>query len=156
MTPVKRYVNAIERKLKLPFQIKVRVMNDLSTSMTARHEAGESWEAIMADLGTPEEAAARLNTEMAEYAVKPGSPWRWVFLAGAVLAALWTALQALPLLLFRGISAGIGVIGGADGPTAIFLTGRVSPGVSVALGIAATALFFALYFILRRKGGPRP
>ena len=91
MTPVKRYVNAIERKLKLPFQVKVRVMNDLSTSMTARHEAGESWEAIMADLGTPEEAAARLNTEMAEYAVKPGSPWRWVFLAGAVLAALWTA-----------------------------------------------------------------
>lgn len=156
MKPIKRYMNTVEWKLKLPFRVKVRVMNDLSTSLTARHEAGESWEAIMADLGTPEEVAARLTRDMAEYAVKPGSPWRWVCLGLGVLAALWTALQALPLLLFRAAPAGVGVIGGADGPTAIFVAGRVSPGISIALGIAATALFFALYFILRKKGGGRP
>ena len=99
MTPVKRYVNAIERKLKLPFQVKVRVMNDLSTSMTARHEAGESWEAIMADLGTPEEAAARLNTEMAEYAVKPGSPWR--------LSLIHISSAVPPVLAFPGALSGL-------------------------------------------------
>ena len=42
--PVKRYVNAIERRLNLPWKVRVRVMSDVSTTMRARHEAGESYE----------------------------------------------------------------------------------------------------------------
>ena len=51
--PVKRYVNAIERRLNLPWKVRVRVMSAVSTTMRARHEAGESYEEIMADMGTP-------------------------------------------------------------------------------------------------------
>ena len=58
----------------------------------------------------------------------PKSPWRFVFLAGAVLSGLWLLLTRLvlwllPMTRVSGNAASIGIIGGADGPTAIFLTG---------------------------------
>lgn len=53
LPPVKQYVNAIERRLHLPLREKARIMSDISTSIAARHEAGESYEAVMADMGPP-------------------------------------------------------------------------------------------------------
>lgn len=153
MPPVKRYMNAIEWRLKLPWKVRVRVMSDLATSMEARHEAGETYEAIMAGLGAPAEVAARLNKEMAEYAA-PGSPWRWLFLALAVLAGAWTLYQLFWLLL-RHIAASMGVIGGADGPTAIFVSTAVRPWVSPLCGLGVTVLAAVFYRILRKRGGGR-
>ena len=86
LPPVKRYVNAVERRLHLPLREKARVMSDISTSIAARHEAGESYEAIMADMGTPEAVAQPFNQAFAgQY---KGSAWRflWLALALAVLA----------------------------------------------------------------------
>lgn len=126
----RRYLRAVRRCLNLPKAVKDRVMSDFSSSVLARAEAGQSSEAIQAELGSPKKAAAELNAQMEEYAWRK-SPWRFVFLAVAVLSAGWLALERLlPRLLgellgtviYSSGGASVGVIGGADGPTAVFVT----------------------------------
>ena len=53
------------------------------------------------------------------------------------------------MTLFDSNAASIGIIGGADGPTAIFLTGDIQ---ALVLGVLAVAvLVVALGVILRRR-----
>ena len=135
---MKKYTNAVERRLNLPRKIKVRVMSDFISAITARRESGMTDEEIYGELGTPKHAAAVLNEQMQEYTYRK-SPWRFVFLAAAIygimdlLSALWVNLvylwyrlqadnQVLGIGMTRVESSSIGIIGGADGPTAIFVT----------------------------------
>lgn len=135
---MKRYVNAVERRLNLPREIRARVMSDFASSIHARREAGMEDAAIYAELGTPKKAAADLNEQMKEFAYRK-SPWRFLFAAAAaygaaellgglwaILIYLWYRIQASSQVMGVGISttqsASIGIIGGADGPTAIFVT----------------------------------
>ena len=127
---MKKYCNRVERKLNLPREIKVRVMTDFASSIQARREAGMSEEEIYAELGTPKQAATILNEQMKEYAYRK-SPWRFGFMALAVYGTwelLGSLIAGLAMLLFtisHSEASSVGVIGGADGPTAIFLTTRV-------------------------------
>ena len=132
---MKKYVNAVERRLDLPREVKARVMSDFSSSIQARRENGMTEEAIYAELGSPKKAAADLNEQMKEYTYRK-SPWRFVFLACAIyggirlLSGLWVNLVYWFCVLFMDIRSrfvpdeaySIGIIGGADGPTAIFVT----------------------------------
>ena len=125
---MKRYVNAVERRLNLPREIKARVMSDFQSSIVARREAGQSDEEIYAELGTPAKAAADLNEQMKDYTYRK-SPWRFLFLGIAAIGGvrlLYNGLVSLIgyFVLHResGGAATIGIIGGADGPTAIFVT----------------------------------
>lgn len=140
---VKQYVNAVERRLNLPLDVRARVMNDFGSSIQARREAGETEEEIFADLGTPKEAAAVLNEQMKEYAYRK-SPWRWAGLVAAALGGVYlllnTILNGLMQLLFAVNGNSVGVIGGQDGPTAIFVT--TAPGVDWA-GVIAVAVLIA-------------
>ena len=127
---MKKYLNSIRRRLNLPREIKNRVMADLSGSIEERREAGMTDEAIMAELGTPREAATELNEQMKEYAYRK-SPWRFLCLAVSGLSAAWLVWYWGVMSLLTGFtigeSASVGIIGGADGPTSIFITG--SPNV---------------------------
>lgn len=122
---MKRYTNAVERKLNMPKEIRVRVMNDFISSIEGRREAGRSDEAIYSELGSPKKAAAELNEQMKEYTYVK-SPWRWACLAiiiGCVLSLIFGGTIGLLLALLNASVAGsVGIIGGADGPTAIFVT----------------------------------
>ena len=125
---MKNYVNAVERRLNLPREIKARVMSDFQSSIVARREAGQTDEEIYAELGTPAKAAADLNEQMKDYAYRK-SPWRFLFLGIAAIGGvrlLYNGFVSLIgyFLLRRqsGGAATIGIIGGADGPTAIFVT----------------------------------
>lgn len=128
---MKKYCSDVERRLNLPRDVKARVMNDFTSSIAARREAGETDDQIFAELGTPKEAAALLNEQMKEYAYGK-SKWRWLALAAAVLGWLMLAYNGviglLVYLLNTAVnhSASVGIIGGADGPTAIFVTSKVS------------------------------
>ena len=58
------------------------------------------------------------------------SPWRWACLALTAFSGLclrFGGLQNLLLLLFNKVNKAstIGIIGGADGPTAVFVTSKV-------------------------------
>jgi len=128
---MKKYVNAIERRLNLPKNIKARVMSDFSSSIQARREAGMTDQEIYAELGDAKKVAADLNEQMKEFAYRK-SPWRFLCLALAIyglwqiLPGIWINLVYLWLQVYSTLtpaeSHSIGVIGGADGPTAIFLT----------------------------------
>lgn len=127
---MKKYTTAVERRLDLPRNIKVRVMSDFISAITARRESGMTDTEIYAELGTPRQAAQTLNEQMKEYTYRK-SPWRFVFLFAAVYG-LWEIfcrifarlLQYVLLIpmMHQTEAASIGIIGGADGPTAIFIT----------------------------------
>ena len=57
MDRVTRYLRAVKRRLRLPADLRDRLLSDLLTSINARREQGESDEAILASLGTPKQAA---------------------------------------------------------------------------------------------------
>lgn len=134
----KKYLRAVKRALNLPKEIRKRVMADFESDLESRLEAGMAWEAILCELGKPKKAAADLNEQMKEYAYRK-SPWRFLFGAAAVLSGGWlifyTLIQRFAMFLdilsmtcFPTPAESIGIIGGADGPTAIFVTGAVSTG----------------------------
>lgn len=118
MNEVKRYVNTVERNLRLDRATRLRVMNDLASDLQSRLDAGETLADIQADLGDARTLAETLNQEFADHRDN-ASPWRWAFLALAVFLALVFAVNGLTA---RQQAASIGIIGGADGPTAIFVT----------------------------------
>ena len=156
---MEKYLRSVRRRLNLPKALKDRVMMDFASSIEARIEDGQSEEAIWAELGTPKEAAAELNRQMQEYTYKK-SPWRWGCLVLAIVSCLGLAYRGLPgllVMLFNKANnaASIGVIGGADGPTAIFVT--TSPdallytyGMSVLLLIMGVLGFIALGKLKRK------
>ena len=125
---IKTYLKAVRHRLNLPKDIKNRCISDLQTTSGARMENGESWEEIQSSLGTPKEVAAELSEQMKEYVYRK-SPWRFLFLAAAILSGGWLVFYAGMQMVLKiianqiaGESASIGVIGGADGPTAVFVT----------------------------------
>ena len=129
---MKKYMNAVKRKLNLPGDVKQRVMADLESSIQSRREAGQTEEEIMAELGTPAQVAAELNEQMKEFAYGK-SPWRWACLALVVISGLAFAYKGLVNLLVAAITyaerQSVGIIGGADGPTAIFVTQSPDSGI---------------------------
>lgn len=160
MTPeekkMKRYTNAIERRLNMPLALKGRVMNDFISSIQARREAGQSDEEIYQELGSPKQAAAQLNEQMQDYTYRK-SPLRFAFAAIAIAAAcklLWPMVVGLFVWLYTGyltltsdgFASSIGIIGGADGPTAIFLTtpSWVEPTPALAVLVIGLVGWYAL------------
>lgn len=128
MTEMEKYIKSVRRHLNLPKDVKNRVMSDFVSSIHARQEAGQKEEEILAELGDAKKAAADLNEQMKEFAYRK-SPWRFLFAAVAaygaanLLAKVWgQILFWLFQIQMRQESFSVGVIGGADGPTAIFVT----------------------------------
>lgn len=155
---LKKYVNGVERRLRMPMDVRVRVMSDFSSSICARREAGESVEQILDSLGTPKKAAADLNEQMKEYTYVK-SPWRFAFLAAAIAGGGYLLGKLLEMILVYALTgseaASMGVIGGADGPTAIFVTTTVNAPTQeakIAAGVIALAVgIFGYYKFSRRK-----
>ena len=138
---MKKYTNAVERRLNLPGDVKVRVMSDFISDLQARRESGMTDEDIYRELGTAKEAAENLNEQMREYTYRK-SPWRFLFAAAAIYGAAellgslvaWIAYLFIVDPVFRASeAASIGIIGGADGPTAIFVTTPGWTGYAVAV-----------------------
>ena len=122
---MKKYMKSVERKLNLPRDVKQRVMADLESSVQSRLEAGQTVEQIKAELGEPVQVASELNEQMKEFAYVK-SPWRWACLLLAAVSGLTFLCKGIMNLLVAAITfaenQSVGIIGGADGPTAIFVT----------------------------------
>ena len=150
---MKNYVNAVERRLNLPLKIKARVMSDFQSSITARREAGQTDEEIYAELGTPAKAAADLNEQMKDYTYRK-SPWRFLFLGIAAIGGvrfLYNGVVSLIgyfVLRQNGGAATVGIIGGADGPTAIFVT---TPAWTRPAWMAALLIIGIVGYLLLRR-----
>ena len=154
---MKKYTNTIERNLNMPREVKARVMNDFISSIQGRREAGQSDEEIFAELGDPKKVASDLNEQMKEYTYVK-SPWRWACFTlsiGALLSILFGGTLRLLVYLFNAsASSSIGIIGGADGPTAIFVT--TSPDyLWYKLGISMILLILGILGFHRLSRCPR-
>lgn len=154
---LKKYLTAIERKLNLPRDVRSRVMTDFVSSIECRIEAGQNAEAIIVELGSPVSVAAELNEQMKDYTYVK-SPWRWVCLVlaiGAVLSILYGGLIGISThFLNIAVNESVGIIGGADGPTAVFVT--TSPDFSLyQIGISVLVLLMSVLGFLRLSRCPR-
>lgn len=156
---MKRYVTAVERRLNLPREVRARVMSDFSSSIAARREAGQSDEEIYAEFGAPSKAAADLNEQMKEFTYRK-SPWRFGFAALAVWGGLTLLRLLIPQLmhwgfrlsaLFRPEASSIGIIGGADGPTTIFVTSPVSMLIGLYILLPLLAVIVGLWGFFRLR-----
>lgn len=174
MPPVKRYMIAIERRLHTDRATRLRIMAELAGDFQARREAGQTDDAIMADMGTPEAVAAEFNASLGMPDTPPVSRWRWGFAALAAVLLLahlpvpsmqtWLqelAQRLLPmrygvsLLVQNGTDASAGVIGGADGPTAIYVTTGGMAGLLSVLPYLLACLAAFLLLGWCRRGGAR-
>ena len=78
------------------------------------------------------------------------SRWRWGFLGLAILSTLgllYRRFRGVLLALTMPKAATIGIIGGADGPTAIFVTSKFSPtlmGILSLMGLIVGIVGFIL------------
>lgn len=149
---IRTYTSAVRRRLNLPKDLKDRCLSDLETTIHARLEKDESWEAVKESLGSPKKVAEELNTQMQEYAYRK-SPWRFLFLILSVLSAIWLAFYAGIMMFVRFIAdaaGSVGIIGGADGPTAIMVSVAVGPDWDLILMSAVLAVGILGYICLCR------
>ena len=154
---LKKYVAAVERKLNMPKDVRNRVMTDFISSIECRREAGQTVDAIIAELGSPDSVAAELNEQMKDYTYVK-SPWRWVCLlliVGCVLSLLYGGVIGLiEHTMNVAINNSLGIIGGADGPTAVFVT--TSPDYTLyQIGISLLILIMAIIGFYRLSRCPR-
>lgn len=137
-----QYLRAVRRLL--PRKVRQAVVRDLEERFDAAADHGESEADVIARLGTPEELAAPFR--------EGRTPALWPPLLLAGLGLLVSAACGLGLWLQAQLGGeDVGVIGGADGPTRIYVTsGGVSPlWLLLALGLALLA---AGLLWLRRRG----
>lgn len=143
---IKKYVNDIERRLRLPADMKRRINADLGTDIHARLEQGKQVDEVLSELGTPQEVAERFNTEMGAEAAPRKSAARFLFgliLFLGVSGVLWN------FLMWKSTITPISIIGGADGPTSIFIAGTivVSRWEWVLFGLAYFLGLISAYFL---------
>ena len=152
---MEKFLRRVKRRLEMPADLRDRVMADFASSVQLRRDEGKTDAQIIAELGSPKEVSALLNEQMKEYTFRK-SPWRFLFAAVSVYGAfrLLGSLISRVFAFFIGVSMAVsesstvGIIGGADGPTAIFVTAPRWTGLTISFG----ALFIgaAGYFLLRR------
>lgn len=151
---MKKYIKAVKKRLNLPSDIKVRAMNDFVSSIQSRRENGKTDEEIFEELGQATNVAAELNEQLKEFTYVK-SPWRWVCLVVAVLSAIgliWKGIIGLVVYtLTRGESASIGIIGGADGPTAIFVATNPATIGPVIVPLILVILGFVGFYLLGHR-----
>lgn len=153
---IQKYMNILRRKLRIPSKIKKRVLSDFSTGIYARMENGEPWEMIYTSLGTPADVAAEINSQMQQYTYRK-SPWRFVCLIIGILGCLYFLsgeIFSTLLLPSSSVSYDIGIIGGADGPTEVFISASPSilPWLLGALFlVAGIILYLVLGHLHNRK-----
>lgn len=153
---INKYLSSVRRKLNLPKSVRQRCIDDLQTTIKVRLENGENWEQIHQTMGKPQAVAAQLQEQLQEFAYHK-SKWRFAFLALAVLGGGCLAWY-LGVTWFAGLLAGqmiesLGVIGGADGPTAVFVTKSAGVDWDLVLMLGALIVGIVGYWCLCRLGG---
>lgn len=113
-------------------------------------ESGGTEEEAIARQGNPEQIAREILSDCnPEY--QKNRDWRGItLLISSVILLLASVVSVFILWGFKNnMSAGISIIGGADGPTAIFLAGTFGIPWGIYIGTAVVVVVTIIYF--RRK-----
>ena len=132
----KQYIRQILRRIRVTDKTRQRIRTDLLADLAAKEEAGQTPEQIQAEMGSPERVAAEFN---ASFAGTDAELWyRWQ--QGTRLAAILLLVLAVCSLVFSPstwilvswlVGPSVGVIGGADGPTQVYVSDVAVTGTSV-------------------------
>lgn len=158
------YVRAIVRNLRLPHKTKRRIKNDLLNAFIVRMEAGESQEQIIADMGAPEKVAAEFHENFSDQLLPQRTALDWILFIGGIffgVLALWQVIDSFlfPALLHAMMgnfdmhsapSGDIAIIGGADGPTSIFVAGSFNL-VALLVPLLLCGICIAFYLWHRKR-----
>ena len=149
-----KYIKQVYRNLRLSGEMKKRVESDLRTDIELRLESGKDMEDVIRELGTPKEAAEYFNDEMAGESRAKSPVISWIFLGAAVVTLLAFMCQFIFFnQVNRGLNEGISIIGGADGPTSVFIAGKISaPLVDWLWGAAIISGLLAAFFLCTGYG----
>lgn len=150
-----KYIRQTLKKMNVPFVKKKDIARDLEEIFASAAEHGESEEEVIARLGTPQEYAAGFSGQFGVGRSK-GRIVCIVLTAVVSLGAFFLSLltKTASVQASLGDHASVGVIGGADGPTSIWVTSaqRDPSAVFLWVGILALALTgVQLALMLRRK-----
>ena len=153
----KQYINRMMHHLHLPKEQRERVREDLSQDIRAALDNGETMEQIVARMGKPYHLATELEQNyLGEAAPMPKAKkfLRVASIIAIIGAAFSLVSNGIQMLVIRAISseaASIGIIGGADGPTSIFVTTAIAPVWKViAQPVLAVLVIIAAIVILKR------
>lgn len=142
----KQYTREVKRRLKLDRTDREAVLRDLDEIFETARQQGEQDDAVIARLGEPAAFAA-------SFGVSKGWKWKralwWVVTAAAVVLLL--AALALAIGQHQAMTASVGIIGGADGPTAILVSGGIDPVLLLlGAGLLAAVVSVLIRWLMRR------
>ena len=142
-----KYIKQVKKRLAVPSSKRKTVLQDLEKTFASAAENGETEQQVIARLGTPEQFAAGIEEQLGIDRKKRLKTrtiiWTTICLVVAVI------VFSVYLTIQQEMIGAIGIIGGADGPTAIIVSG---PGIDVPLVmlmIAAAAVVLAVIGIVR-------
>lgn len=155
-----KYIKQILRRIQATDKIKKRIQSDLETELQCLEEEGLSMEDILRQKGTAKEVAAEFNRSFSDPKIRREYILQQVWKTAAILLILASVLvfavnlsSHLPLE-----NHSVAIIGGADGPTNIYVThsipidpfqaGNLMGGILLAAG----AVFLLLWIVQKRKG----
>ena len=127
---MRQYLRQIGRQLEVTGTLRERILSDLENDIRAGLEQGETMDKIRARMGTPEEIGKRFSEELG---TDRKLSWIWLPRAGLLMSAAVLVIFVLWNLLTGwfypktsgGEAEAVSIIGGADGPTSIYLAGQI-------------------------------
>ena len=144
-----KYIKQVKKRLAVPSSKRKTVLQDLEKTFASAAENGETEQQVISRLGTPEQFAAGIEEQLGvnrQKLLKTRTVvWTIIWLVVAVVGFL----VYLTIRQQQELNGALGIIGGADGPTAIIVSG---PGIDVPLVmlmIAAAAVVLAVIGIVR-------
>lgn len=112
-------------------------------------ENGLSEEAAVQKIGTPEAVAQEILSSTApENLKKKDIPGRVLVLLSILTAAAAACSFIRAHLL---MNTAVSIIGGADGPTSIFIAGKIGPSIPLCAAAGVLVLITVIYFLIRRR-----
>ena len=112
-------------------------------------ENGLSEEDAIARLGTPETIAQEILADTAPENLRKKETVGRILAAASIILGLCAALSAIRAHMM--MNAAIGIIGGADGPTSIFIAGRVGTNTTLVAAAVIIVLVTIVYFVIRKR-----
>ena len=154
------YIDAVNRSKLIPKAKKEEIIRDLEEIFAESAHHGETQTELEVRLGTPESFARGFESVTAN---KQGKKWPYVVLTSVFGVSFVCSLFYYIVMLIRttfifGLDEDLAIIGGADGPTHIFVqgseTGVIATYILFGAGVillGALAVFFAVKLIRRLK-----
>ena len=150
------FLNALKKELKRlkPSEIQrnISYYDEIISDMTEHHLTEEE---AVSRIGSPKDAAREILDAAAPDDFRRKDPVGiMLILASAILTiiSLYFVWETHISMFFQ-IDSGtaVSIIGGADGPTSIYLAGRISPPIPFYFITGAVLVRTVVYFLIRRR-----